>query len=79
MDHQLFVTVAEFIANGGVLKTERNLYYSNGNAFSYAGWYESENQERASEGTTIVTNLQRSWEAINELIYVSVNATPIYI
>lgn len=78
MEHSIFVTVAEFLANEGVLTQERELFLSDGLRYHNIGWFDESKNQANQYGTTIVTNARSSWQAIDELIYVNIKCIPVY-
>lgn len=83
--HSIFVTVEEFLANGGTLVDGKGLFtqlsVSNGDdrsvMFKQIGWHDA-SAEPASEGMVTVYKSDRTFITNNFLVYVSIWVTPIY-
>ena len=72
-----FITLTQYLEHGGILEHQHQFYYKNAdNTYHETGWYEAELQNGSTE-TTIVKNVNRSWESINDLLYVMIPVAPV--
>ena len=76
MRHTIFVTVAEFLDNGGVLTYGRSLYGApNGQEI---GYYIPENQRPSTYGFIVVQRHSGTFAREFDSLYVEISCTPIY-
>lgn len=73
--HTIFITVAEFLENGGKLNYGRSFYGApNGQEI---GYYVPEN-DHTFEGHTVVTRSTGYFPMDNNSLYLEIDCTPIY-
>lgn len=75
MKHTIFVTVEEFLNNGGILNNGRSIYNED---FKEIGWFDSSIQI-CSAPAIVVTNSSRSFQFLTNLVFVEIICSPIYI
>ena len=83
--HTIFVTLEEFLANGGTLIDGKGLFTSvitakgddRGAIFKQIGWYDAFT-EPAAEGMVVVSKTNRTFHMNTFLVYVAIEAKPIY-
>lgn len=71
----IYVTVAEFLENGGRLEAKRPVYNTKQPAI---GWVSPKNYDSDRPDMTVVANNSSSMYCYNDLIYVEIPCTPIY-
>lgn len=74
MDKMIFVTVEEFLANGGVLDTDRALFSEN----DFLGYYDSTFDKEHFENMIRIKKANGTFPAYPMLTYVKIYCTPIY-
>jgi hypothetical protein len=83
--HQIFVTLEDFLANGGTLNDGKGLftlvkpctYYDTGSIYKNIGWYDAFTKP-APEGMVTVATSDRTYHMETCMVYVAIEATPIY-
>lgn len=84
--HTIFVTVNEFLSNGGKLEFERALFYSidspavYGKTYKRIGWFDpaDDHDTDINAGTLRVNTHDRSYMTDIYTAYVEIHSTPIY-
>lgn len=71
----IFVTVEEFLANGGVLDTERFLY---NDKLVLIGFYDGEFEDSRFEDSVRVKNSTGTFPIYKSMANVEIECTPIY-
>lgn len=78
MKHSIFVSIHEFLFNGGTLTHERELYKETEyGTYEPIGWYH-ETVQVSNPFVIIVSQHNRTFQYAAELTYVEVECTPIY-
>lgn len=77
MEHTIYVTLEEFLQNGGKLNPLRGLFSVNTSTFNIhpVGWWDGEPIE---DDMIWVTNSLKKFKSYNQLIYVEIKVIPIY-
>lgn len=70
MTHTIFITVSEFLENGGILDSDRVIY---NDQYCPIGYY----NETHGELLEIRCNT-RSYQSLINIVFVKINVTPIY-
>jgi hypothetical protein len=85
MTYSIFVSLEEFLANGGVLKAGRELFQVSSSAGAspipiQVGWFD-ENLQTQLNGHSLIMIKNHSWAypTGKELVFVKCNCTPIYL
>lgn len=79
MEYSTFVTVSDFLANGGKLTQDRELYRFDAVQYHQIGWYDESKQISGLEGAIIVSKIDRTFQGNDEIIFVKIPCTPQYI
>lgn len=81
MEHSIYITVEEFLENGGVMNSGRAIYTENTSGpFKYykeIGWFDPSNQH-GNRGMISVTRSRLVYDFITSLVYLEISVTPIY-
>lgn len=78
MKHSIFVTVEEFKANGGTMKSSMALYKQTEYlTYELVGWYNFDVQTFLPY-TIIISQSDRTFQLDTENVYVKIQCTPIY-
>lgn len=79
MKHSIYITIEEFLANGGILKNDRGLFMPKSDAQLHPiGWYDEDIQATAQEGTLIVSKTDRTFQTDPSIVFVEVQVNVIY-
>ncbi len=78
MKHSIFVSIHEFVFNGGTLTSKRQLYKRTDNGtYEPIGWFE-ETVQVPNPFIIIISQHSRTFQYSSELTYVEIECTPIY-
>ncbi len=78
MKHSIFVSIHEFVFNGGILTQERQLFKETEyGTYEPLGWY-SETGQCANPFVIVISQHNRTFQYNTELAFVEVECTPIY-
>lgn len=76
MTHTIFVTVFEFLNNGGILEPYRAIYNEK---FVEIGWFLSEIQTEWNNDIIIIKNNNRSFAMDTNNVFVEIEVKPVYV
>lgn len=79
MIYTVFVSIADYLANGGVLVDGHELYVANiQHGYQLIGWYDINAAHDLPNGMITITQSNRSFPFANNIVYVRVKAIPVY-